>query len=213
MKRVRRLAKWMGYSRAIRIYRSLGFEPPSEILLDNFAGDGNVSIGVGTYGSPRILEYGQPFSVRIGNYCSIADDVEIIAGGYHHTDHVTTFPMHLRGLGEGAENFELRQVQIGHDVWIGRGARILPEVTIGNGAIVGAYSVVAHNVDAYDIVVGNPARPIRKRFSPEIVAALEEIKWWFWPRERIVRELRWLCSSDVKAFIERAQNVDGTSAL
>ena len=67
---------------------------------------------------------------------------------------------------------------IGHDVWIGASAAILPGVTIGTGAIVGANSVVTRDVGPYEIVAGNPARLIRKRFSDEVIAGLLESEWW-----------------------------------
>jgi len=62
---------------------------------------------------------------------------------------------------------------IGNDVWIGRLATIMPGVQIGDGAIIAAEAVVTKNVESYTIAGGNPARPIRKRFSPEIIQELK----------------------------------------
>jgi virginiamycin A acetyltransferase len=67
---------------------------------------------------------------------------------------------------------------VGNDVWIGQNAVILPGVHIGDGAIVGADSVVGSNVEPYTIVVGNPAKPVRKRFDDELIALLQAFKWW-----------------------------------
>lgn len=67
---------------------------------------------------------------------------------------------------------------IGNDVWIGQNATILPSVHVGNGAIIGAKSVVRRNVDPYAIVAGNPARLIRRRFENEIISLLLKFKWW-----------------------------------
>lgn len=75
--------------------------------------------------------------------------------------------------------------QIGSDVWIGREAMILPGVTIGDGAIVGAGSVVTCDVAAYEVVAGNPARRIRSRFSAAEVALLLSLRWWDWPIDAI----------------------------
>lgn len=76
-------------------------------------------------------------------------------------------------------------MNIGNDVWIGRNVIVLPGVSIGNGAVVGAGSVVTKNVEKYSIVAGNPARPIRYRFTSEQIEKLEKIKWWDWDIAKI----------------------------
>lgn len=84
-----------------------------------------------------------------------------------------------------------KQCVIGNDVWIGRNAIILPGNTIGDGAIIAAGAVVTHDVPPYTIVGGVPARPIRKRFSDDIIEKLLEIKWWDWPEEKIVENFEY----------------------
>ena len=76
-------------------------------------------------------------------------------------------------------------VIIGNHVWIGQGAMIMKGVTIGDGAIIGAHAVVTKNVDPYSIVVGNPAKTIKYRFSEDIINALIKIKWWEWGKQKI----------------------------
>ena len=76
-------------------------------------------------------------------------------------------------------------IVIGNDVWIGYEAVILAGVTIGDGAVIGARAVVTKDIPPYTIVVGVPAKPIRKRFSQETIDLLLKIKWWNWPEERI----------------------------
>jgi virginiamycin A acetyltransferase len=88
-------------------------------------------------------------------------------------------------------------------VWIGYDTLIMPGVTIGNGAIVSSRSVVVSDVPAYTIVGGNPARPIRQRFSPEAVETLQAVAWWDWPVEAITRHLKVIVSGDVAALRER----------
>jgi len=70
-------------------------------------------------------------------------------------------------------------------VWIGREATIMPGVTIGDGAVIGAHSVVTKEVEPYEVVAGNPARSIRKRFPDDDIARLLPAKWWDWPVEKI----------------------------
>lgn len=74
---------------------------------------------------------------------------------------------------------------VGNDVWIGREATIMPGISIGDGAIIGAHSVVTRNVEPYAVVAGNPARRIRVRFAPEDVQRLMSSRWWDWPIELI----------------------------
>ncbi|MGI8623537.1 MAG: CatB-related O-acetyltransferase [Solirubrobacteraceae bacterium] len=88
-----------------------------------------------------------------------------------------------------------------NDAWLGRGSRVLSGVTIGDGAVVGAYTVVTKDVRPYAIVVRHPAREIRRRLTDEQVDALERIGWWDWPDERIVAEVDQLSSHRLDAFI------------
>ncbi len=96
-------------------------------------------------------------------------------------------------------------VVIGNDVWLGHQTLVLSGVTIGDGAIIGAGSVVRHDIPPYAIVAGNPARVAGFRFPPEQVEALLRIRWWDWPLERISRHLDTLLSDDIGGFIEAAQ--------
>ena len=87
---------------------------------------------------------------------------------------------------------------IGNDVWIGQNAVILPGVHIGDGAIIGANSVVGSDVEAYSIVVGNPARLLRKRFDDELINLLVKFKWWDKSIEEINKLIPILTSSDLE---------------
>lgn len=86
---------------------------------------------------------------------------------------------------------------VGSDVWIGSEAMILPGITIGHGAVIGSRALVTQDVQPYTIVGGNPAKPIKKRFSEEEIALLLEMKWWDWPIENIEEAMPWLCSADI----------------
>jgi virginiamycin A acetyltransferase len=85
-------------------------------------------------------------------------------------------------------------------VWIGYGATIVPGVEIGNGAIVATKSVVTRDVDAFAIVGGNPAEPIRYRFGEHTRQALSEIAWWDWDADKITRNVQAICSGDLLAL-------------
>ncbi len=87
---------------------------------------------------------------------------------------------------------------IGNDVWIGQNATILPGVHIGDGAIIGANSVVASDVEPYSIVVGNPVKLIRYRFDEELTSLLLKFKWWDKPVEEINGLIPILTNSDLE---------------
>jgi Acetyltransferase (isoleucine patch superfamily) len=135
-----------------------------------------ISCGVGTYGKIRVEFYGNENErISIGSYCSIADGVIFIAGGNHKLNCISTFPFktYYYKIGDVAET--KGKIIVDDDVWIGIGAIILSGVTIGRGAVVGAYSVVTKDVEPYAIVAGNPARFIRFRFSNKVIAKLKKI--------------------------------------
>lgn len=120
----------------------------------------------------------------IGKFCQIAAGVEFVMNGANHQmDAITTFPFYtLEGWDmEPPEKADLPlkgDTVIGNDVWIGQNAVILPGVHIGDGAIIGANSVVGSDIEPYTIVVGNPAKPLRKRFDDELIVLLLKFKWW-----------------------------------
>lgn len=94
-------------------------------------------------------------------------------------------------------------VTIGHDVWIGHGAIVLPGRSIGDGAVVAAGAVVTKDVAPYAIVAGNPARVIRPRFAPDIAARLIALGWWDWEHDRLHAALEEFRRLDVAAFLAR----------
>ena len=120
----------------------------------------------------------------IGKFCQIASGVEFIMNGANHQmNSVTTFPFYtLEGWDmkpPEKDDLPLKgDTVIGNDVWIGQNAVILPGVNIGDGAIIGANSVVGSDVKPYTIVIGNPARFLRKRFDDQLIELLLKFKWW-----------------------------------
>ncbi|HXU93486.1 MAG TPA: CatB-related O-acetyltransferase [Gallionella sp.] len=162
------------------------------------------SIGAYTYGSPNIHQWDNSARLTIGKHCSIEKGVSILLGGEHRTGWVTTYPFersfHEAG-GSAGHPHSKGDVTIGNDVWIGMGATILSGVTIGDGAVIVAHSLVTKDVPPYAIAGGNPARVVRSRFSVDVVRKLQAIAWWDWPIEKIEEGVPLLMDNDIDAFI------------
>jgi acetyltransferase-like isoleucine patch superfamily enzyme len=179
---------------------------------------GMLVTGRHTYGHPCVRWFeGDIGHVTIGSWCSLGSDIEIMPGGNHRIDTVTTFPIQRRFKLPGAEDagqpWSKGDVVIGNDVWIGMGVKILGGVTIGDGAVVGAWSVVTKDVAPYEIVAGVPARPQGKRFSQEIIDSLLRIRWWEWEDSVVIARAQELASPDVAAFTRRYDRSAAPHAL
>lgn len=156
-----------------------------------------------------ICEFGDAISTDIGKFTNIAAMVRINPGFHpleRPTQHHFTYRAQQYGLADedDAEFFAWRRrqrVQIGHDVWIGHGAILMPGIRVGNGAVIGSGSIVTRDVPAYAIVGGNPARPIRQRFNRAIAEAIEAIAWWDWEHERLREYLDDF--KDLRRFLDR----------
>ena len=144
-----------------------------------------------------------PERLVIGRYCAIAAGVRFLMGGANHADlGPSTFPFGIFG-GDWGDTMDLvmsapsrGDTVIGNDVWLGYEALVLPGVTIGDGAIVAAASVVAADVPPYAIVAGNPARVVRRRYEDADVERLLAAAWWDWPVEAVTAHAREIMTSD-----------------
>lgn len=132
----------------------------------------------------------------IGKFCAIGEGVEFMMNGANHRlNSITTYPFNIFGRGWQKVTPEENELPlkgntvIGNDVWIGEQVTFMPGVKVGNGAIIGAKSVVTKDVPAYGVVAGNPAKLVRMRFSDEEIEKLERIAWWNWDEEKIFRNL------------------------
>lgn len=125
-------------------------------------------------------------NVKIGNYTNIAPFVAMHSRTQHgcvtHPELVSSSCGAIPGYPAATSQ---DSITIGSDVWIGRNAVLLGGITIGHGAIVGAYAVVAKDVQPYAVVVGNPAVAIRTRFDRTTVQRLLALRWWDWGDEVI----------------------------
>jgi len=174
----------------------------------SFEGPGQIDVGPYTYWNPtaRFATWGPHSSIAVGAYCSIAHNVQILAGGDHGVSRLSTYAFSLLDEPPAPEREPLRaeKVVVGNDVWIGTGAIIVGPVTIGDGTIVGAGAVVASDVPAYALVGGVPARLIRMRLPEAAISTMQQLAWWNWPVESVRGAESLLRGEDVDALADYA---------
>lgn len=177
----------------------------------------NIEIGDFTYyddpdGPDKFVErcvlHHYPFigdRLVIGKFCAIAEGARFIMNGANHAmSGFSTYPFNIFGHG-WEEGFDVASWEkenrgdtvIGNDVWIGMEAIVMPGVSIGDGAIVAAKSVVTHDVPPYAIVAGNAAKVVKTRFDNRTVERLVRLAWWDWPLDKINRNLNAIRGSDL----------------
>ncbi|MBZ9657013.1 antibiotic acetyltransferase [Phyllobacterium lublinensis] len=153
----------------------------------------------------------------IGRFCSIASNVRINALE-HPMERLTTHKISYRPNEyfryQGVDSAfrarrQAKRVEIGHDVWIGHGAVILPAVRIGHGAVIGANALVTKDVAPYTIVAGNPARLIRLRFPEDVAARLLRLQWWNWPAATIFEAIPDIQALSIEDFLSKWERAAG----
>jgi phosphonate metabolism protein (transferase hexapeptide repeat family) len=166
-------------------------------------------VAVGDYS--YFERHGEAIYAQIGKFCSIAANVRINALE-HPMERVTTHKITYRpneyfkflGIDQAfRERRREKKVVIGNDVWVGHGAVVLPGVSIGDGAVIGANAVVSRDVAPYTIVAGVPAQPLRERFPREIATRLAALSWWDWPAEKLAEAIPDMQSLPVEDFLTK----------
>lgn len=156
----------------------------------------------------------------IGKFCQIGHNVEFIMNGANHQmNSVSTYPFYIfKGWEQNPPKINDLPFKgdtiVGNDVWIGQNAVILPGVHIGDGCIIGANSVVGSDIPPYSVVVGNPAKVIRKRFDDEMIELLEKLEWWNKSEKQIQKLIPILSNGDIKYVKEEIKCIiDGESHI
>lgn len=147
----------------------------------------NSTIGAYSYtGMNTVIKH-----ASVGKFCSISWNVSVSGGG-HNYNAITPHPftqLPSFGIVSDKTDIEIKKIVIGNDVWIGMNSCILQGITIGDGAVIGAGSVVTKDVPPYSIVAGNPARILKYRFDSEMIDKLLHLKWWDLPIEVIQKNI------------------------
>ncbi len=185
---------------------------PRVVLLKPLINSPNIEVGDYTYYDDPddatlferrnvLYSYGEEKLV-IGKYCALAAGTTfIMAGANHLTSGVSTFPFTIFG-GSWAEstvdlmlaNPSKGDTTVGNDVWFGYRSMIMPGVTVGDGAIIASGAVVVADVPPYTIVGGNPAKPVKARYSDEEIDLLLRAAWWDWPVDLVTEHVRTIMS-------------------
>ncbi|NQW02157.1 MAG: chloramphenicol acetyltransferase [Rhodospirillales bacterium] len=166
-------------------------------------------MGEGSY----VVHDSEIIYTEIGKYCSIAAFVRINPGNHPleraALHHFTYRSQQYEMAEDDADFFDWRRsqpVHLGHDVWVGHGAVLMPGVRIGTGAVVAAGAVVTRDVPAFTIVTGVPARPLRPRFAADVQQGLLDIGWWHWPRPDLIAALPDLRALSAAQFVDMYRN-------
>ncbi len=180
------------------------------LFLSDRHKNSSYTIGKYSYGNPKIIRRNSTDGyLTIGKFCSFAEDINILLGGDHHTDYVSTYPFNIR-FSEWKNTKDIfhlkkgRDVTIGNDVWIGRGVTILSGSNIGDGSVIAAGAVVRGNIEPYSIYGGVPAKFIKYRFSENQISDLLKISWWNWPLAKIEKYSSDIMSPNIDEFIKKA---------
>ena len=169
----------------------------------------NITFGKHSYGDIRIegISWGK---VGIGKYCSIGQNVVVFMSYDHNMNNISTYPFGHADLPISKKiKFALpratfhRSTQlrtyIGNDVWIGSNTVLFSDITIGDGAVIGAYSIITKDIPPNSIAVGH-SRIVRKRFPDEDIKFLLDLKWWDFEDEMVASIAHILCSPNINAL-------------
>jgi len=190
-----------------KIVRKEGGQQRSKTLREYVEKKYKVKIGMHTYGSCFVSGFNTGGTVEIGRYCSFGPDVHYF-GANHPMSAASMSPYFYQKSwgGDKVKDIERFKLTVGNDCWIGYGTIITAGCrSIGNGAVIGAGSVVTHDVAPYTVVAGNPARVIRKRFDDETIELLEKSQWFLLEPEKLLEYYDYLY--DPRRFAEAV--IDG----
>lgn len=159
----------------------------------------------------NIISWSDDYKILLGKYNSIGRDCNFFLHANHRPDWVTTSSQLWGPVTPEIANLHMSMghpsckgdIIVENDVWIGAKSTIMSGVKILNGSIVGANSVVTKDVPSYSIVVGNPAKVVKYRFTEKQIESLLKIKWWEWTEDRIKTEAPLMWSNKIDEFIDR----------
>ena len=159
----------------------------------------------------NIISWSNQFHIHLGKYNSIGRDCNFFLHANHRVDWITTSSQLWGPVTPEVADMHMSMghptckgdIIIGNDVWIGAKSTIMSGVNIGNGAVIGSNSTITKDVPPYAIVVGNPGKIVKYRFSEKQIESLLKISWWDWTEDRIKTEAMNMWSNNVDEFIDK----------
>lgn len=194
---------------------SLIWEPPVKIFHSARVTD--VEIGAYSYISPQA----EIRHATIGRYCSVGDNVNM-RGSAHPTGWLSSHPFPYTNIYPGSRTYKPpftfesydKRTSVGHDVWIGSHAIILPGATIGTGAIIGAGAVVVKDIPSYAVAVGNPAQVVKYRFAQDLIDRLLLSEWWTFDLPKLLEKQVIVPLDDPQRMLDYlARNADAVDRI
>lgn len=190
------------------------------VFLKNCISNPNIEIGDYTYydrrnTDPEAFEkenviFALTAKLTIGKFCQIAYGTKfVLEDANHQMNGFSTYPFFVFGMLTDLcpewKNYHVElpkkgDTVIGNDVWFGHESMIMPGVTVGNGAIIAARSVVVKDVPPYSIVGGNPAKVLKMRFKEAVIERIQKVKWWDWDYDKITRNIAKIAAADIEAL-------------
>ena len=168
----------------------------------------NISVGINSYGELNIVSFADIHKIIIGNYVSIAQNVQFILDAEHYTQNISTYPFKVKLLEtEKEEAFGKGDIIVEDDVWIGYGATIMSGVHIGQGAVVAAGAVVSKDVPPYAIVGGVPAKIIKYRFSEDVIKEMLTLDYSKLTKEMVEEHIEELYNNIVNVQVEEIKTI------
>ena len=157
----------------------------------------------------NIITWSDQYKVHLGKYNSIGRDCNFFLHANHRADWVTTTSQLLGPVTPEIADMHMNMghptckgdIHVGNDVWIGATSTIMSGITIGDGAIIGAGSMVTKDVPPFAIVAGNPSKIVKYRFTEEQIEKLLQISWWDWEEDKIKDNAMSMWSSNIDDFI------------
>ena len=177
----------------------------SPTIREIFAEVHHITVGIGSYGCFKPIVF--PQGTVIGNYCSIAEGVHFI-GTNHPAHFASTHPMFYNNELGFVESSMISKnnIRVGHDVWIGYNSLVLSRChNIGIGAVIAAGGVVTKDVEPYMVVAGVPARPVKKRFSDDMIEKLIASEWYLLAPDQVGKLVKE--AQDPKKFVEAVNHL------
>lgn len=163
-----------------------------------------ITMGKHSYNITKDIDCYSGVNLTIGKFCSVGSGFKIISGEHPCVAYPSVVSQYPFREQHWNDNYPPSKgngtVTIGNDVWIATDVTILEGVTVGDGAILGTKSVIGSDVPPYTIAIGNPWKPLRKRFRESVIAKLLLIKWWDWEDDKIKQSIPFMI--DFELFVE-----------